>query len=131
MKKTNILFWIVTGLFSAFMLWSSIPDIMMHEEAVAFMHDHLGYPVYIIPFIGVAKLLGIITILLPGIPRVKEWAYSGLGIDLIGAVYSAIAVDGFHPSMLIMVLPLGFLVWSYILHHRRRNFAVSGRSVNV
>ena len=117
MKKTKIYYWIVTGLFSAFMLFSSIPDIMAQPEAIAFL-GHLGYPPYFVPFIGVAKLLGIIAILIPGFPRIKEWAYAGLAYDLIGAVYSGIAVDGFHPQMLIMILPLGFLFISYFLHHK-------------
>src|SRR6185369_10727053 len=102
MKKTKIAFWIITGLFSAFMLFSSIPDILVVPDAKAFM-NHLGYPDYIIPFLGVMKLLGIIAILIPGFPRIKEWAYAGLFFDLFGAVYSGIANDGFQPGMLIMI----------------------------
>src|SRR5882762_1506351 len=93
MKKTKILYWIITGLFSAFMLFSAIPDIMVVPDAITFM-NHLGYPIYIIPFLGVAKLLGVIAILIPGFPRIKEWAYAGLFFDLIGATYSVIATDG-------------------------------------
>ena len=87
MKKTNIIYWIFTGLFGAVMLLTSIPDILMVPDAVAFI-TKLGYPVYFAPFIGVAKVLGVIAILIPGFPRIKEWAYAGLAFDLIGAVYS-------------------------------------------
>lgn len=118
MKKTKIIFWIITGLFAAFMLSSAIPDIFMLPEAVTFM-NHLGYPNYFIPFIGVAKVLGIIAILIPGFPRIKEWAYAGLFFDLAGASYSAIATDGFQPSILVMLLPLVFLFISYFLHHKK------------
>ena len=118
MKKTKILFWIITGLFSAFMLFSAVPDILSLPDAIVFM-NHLGYPNYIIPFLGVAKLLGIIAILIPGFPRIKEWAYAGLFFDLIGATYSGIATDGLLPQELIMLLPITFLLLSYILYHKK------------
>lgn len=60
------------------MLFSAIPDIMMVPEAMQMVHDQLGYPTYFVPFIGVAKVLGAIAILVPGFPRIKEWAYAGL-----------------------------------------------------
>ncbi|HMG17042.1 MAG TPA: DoxX family protein [Saprospiraceae bacterium] len=118
MKKTNTFYWIITGIFSAFMLFSSIPDIMMAPDAVTFM-NHLGYPNYFIPFIGVLKVLGVIAILVPGYPRIKEWAYAGLAFDLIGATYSGIAVEGFQASVLFMLLPFGFFIASYVLYHKR------------
>jgi hypothetical protein len=124
MKKTKITFWIITSLFAAFMLFSSIPDIISMPEALAFM-KHLGYPAYIVPFLGLAKLLGIVAILIPGFPRLKEWAYAGLFYDLIGAVYSALANDGFDPRMLIMVLPIAFLFISYFLYHKLAREKVS------
>jgi uncharacterized membrane protein YphA (DoxX/SURF4 family) len=118
MKKTTTWFWIVTGLFSAFMLFSAVPDTLSVPEAKTFM-NHLGYPNYFIPFIGVAKLLGVIAILIPGYPRIKEWAYAGLCYDLIGATYSVGSTDGFNASLLFMVLPIGFLVASYMLYHKK------------
>lgn len=118
MKKTKIYFWIITGLFSAFMLFSAIPDVLMLPEAITFI-NHLGYPNYFVPFIGVAKVLGIIAILIPGFPRIKEWAYAGLFYDLTGATYSNIATDGFHPSILVMLFPISFLFISYYLHHKK------------
>lgn len=118
MKRTNTLYWIITVLFSAFMLFSAVPDILSLPDAVVFM-NHLGYPNYIIPFLGTAKLLGIIAILIPGYPRIKEWAYAGLTYDLIGATYSVIATDGLLPQMSFMLLPITFLILSYILYHKR------------
>jgi DoxX-like family len=41
-------------------------------------------PAYLIPFLSIAKLLGVIAILVPGYPRIKEWAYAGLLYDLMG-----------------------------------------------
>ena len=69
---------------AAFMLMASVPDVFRVPQALE-MFAHLGYPAYLHPFIGVAKILAVITILVPGFPRLKEWAYAGLVIDLIGA----------------------------------------------
>ena len=118
MRKTKLFYWIVTGLFSAFIVLSAIPDILCAPEAVVFIM-HLGYPVYLIPFIGVAKLLGVIAILIPGFPRIKEWAYAGLAFDLIGALYSIIATDGFHADVPVMLLPILFFTGSYVLYHKK------------
>src|SRR5688500_13261574 len=92
MKKTNIFYWIFTGLFSALMLGSAIPDIMIDPIAVQGMHTELGYLTYFIPFIGVAKALGVIALLISGYPKIKEWVYAGLIFDLIGAIYSIFAI---------------------------------------
>ena len=118
MKKTNILYWIFTGLFGAFMLFSAIPDILVVPDAVT-MITGLGYPKYIIPFLGVAKTLGVIAILVPGYPRIKEWAYAGLFFDLVGATYSAICTEGFQLPMLGMLVPFTLGALSYIYYHKK------------
>lgn len=123
MKKTNTLYWIFTGLFSAFMMFSAIPNILSTAESVAFV-TQLGYPAYFIPFIGVAKALGAIAILIPGFPRIKEWAYSGLFFDLISAVYSMIAVHGVDPSMAFMLLPFVLGALSYYFYHKKLTEAI-------
>ena len=118
MKRTHITYWIVTGLFAAFMLFASVPDVMKSDEAVKFITD-LGYPEYFVVFIGIAKVLGVIAILIPGYPRIKEWAYAGLFFDLLGATYSVIASAGFQPQTAFMLPPIIFLFWSYHLYHKR------------
>ena len=118
MKKTNIYFWIFTGLFSVMMLFSAIPDIFLVPNAVIFM-TKLGYPNYFTSFIGVAKVLGIIAILIPGYPRIKEWAYAGLAFDLIGATYSQLASAGFMAGIFFMIIPFGLGTLSYIFYHKR------------
>ena len=93
MNKLNLLYWIITTLFSAFMIFSSYGGLVLHDEAVALLHGHLGYPIHFIRFISVAKVLGAVAILLPMVPgRVKEWAYFGFFIDLLGAIVSFAAV---------------------------------------
>lgn len=118
MKKTNVVYWVITALFASFMAFTAIPDILMVADAVTFM-NHLGYPNYFTPFIGVAKVAGSIAILIPGYPRIKEWAYAGLAFDLIGALYSVIATDGFQPQIIFMVLPMSLLMLSYYFYHQK------------
>ena len=119
MKKINIIYWISTGLFSAFMLFSAIPDILFVPEAKE-IFKQLGYPMYLIPFIGIAKLLGAITILVPGFTRLKEWAYAGLVFDLIGATYSTICIDTPIQDWIFMIIPFSVVTVSYIFYHKKR-----------
>jgi hypothetical protein len=128
MKKTNIFYWIFTGLFSFLMLASAIPDILSMPIAVQGMHTELGYPVYFIPFIGVAKLLGVIAILVPGFARLKEWAYAGLFFDLIGATFSIIAIG--KPDFIGMALPLALAVASYLFYTKRRKLQQQRTTTN-
>jgi hypothetical protein len=84
--------------------------------------SHLGYPDYFSQFIGVMKVLGVIVILIPGFRRLKEWAYAGLFFDLVGAIYSFIAVDGFNiKDLLFMLIVIIFLFVSYFYFHKRMN----------
>ena len=121
MKKSNLLYWIITGLFAAFMIFSAIPNIMSTPESIALIGG-LGYPKYIIPYIGVAKLLGAIAILLPNLRRLKEWAYAGLFFDLSGAIYSGIASSGkFDPMMLSMAIWIVPGIVSYYFWRKKIN----------
>ena len=120
MKKLNITYWIVTALFSGFMIFSSFGGITLMPEAVAMLHDHLGYPLYFIQLISWAKVVGAIAILLPMVPaRVKEWAYFGFFVDLAAAIVSFAAVGDPVASWLPMFLFIAVLVWAYLLHHKR------------
>ena len=129
MKKTNIIYWILTGLFAFLMGGSAIPDILMDPVAVQGMHTELGYPTYFIPFIGVAKVLGVIAILIPGYPRIKEWAYAGLFFDLIGATYSILAIG--KPDWVFMVLPLAVATAAYVFYHKRRKMLATRNSART
>ena len=118
MKKTKILYWVFTGLFAFVMLGSAIPDILVDPMAVEGFKQ-IGYPAYLIPFLGVAKLLGVVAILIPGFPRIKEWAYAGLIFDLLGATYSVMSVGkspgDWSPMLIFIVLGAA----SYIYYHKK------------
>ena len=116
-KTISILYWVFTIIFAALMIFSAYGSILVNEDAKKLIHDQLGYPVYFIPFSGYAKLIGAITILIPGLKTIKEWAYAGLFFDLLAVVYSSIAlagrVDPMLAYMLIWFVPgiLSYIFW--------------------
>src|SRR5436189_141727 len=73
-KTTNVLYWVFTILFALLMLFSAYASLIVNEDSVKLIHDQLGYPVYFIPFTGVAKLIGSIVILIPGLKIIK-WGH--------------------------------------------------------
>src|SRR6185436_10992699 len=103
-KTINILYWVFTILFAVLMIFSSYGSILVNEDSKKLIHDQLGYPVYFIPFTGVAKLIGSIIILIPGLKTIKEWAYAGLFFDLVAAAYSGIALAGTVDPMMVFML---------------------------
>jgi DoxX-like family len=117
-KTTNIIYWVSTIIFAGLMIFSAVGGLQPSQQAIQILHDGLGYPVYFIQFISFAKLLGSIAILIPGLNRIKEWAYAGLFFDLAGAAYSGIASSGkFDPMILTLlawILPgiLSYYFWS-------------------
>ncbi len=119
MKKTNIIYWILTGLYGLFIIGTSIPDVISSPDAAKIMVTQLGYPAYLMPFIGVAKILGGIAILIPGFPKIKEWAYAGLAFDLIGATYSTIAIGEPASHWGFMAIFFAFLFGSYYFYHKK------------
>jgi hypothetical protein len=104
-KTNNIVYWSSTIIFSALMIFSAAGGLQPTQQAIQLIHDGLGYPVYFIQFISIAKILGVLIILIPGRGRIKDWAYAGLFFDLAGAIYSGIASSGkFDPLMLTMLI---------------------------
>ena len=118
-KTITITYWTSTILFVLLMIVASIGGLQPSEDAIKLIHDNLGYPVYFIPFISIAKLIGCVAILIPGFNRIKEWAYAGLFFDLIAVVYSTIVVNGFDPMMLTLSVWFITGIVSYIFWHKK------------
>jgi hypothetical protein len=92
-KRTAIVYWIVTALFCLQMSFTAYAQLRLPQVAEAFAH--LGFPPYFRVELSCAKLLGVVLLLLPVPPRLKEWAYAGFAIDLGSAVIAHLAVgDG-------------------------------------
>jgi uncharacterized membrane protein YphA (DoxX/SURF4 family) len=80
----------------------------------------LGYPLYIIPLIGVAQILGGIGLLVPNVPRLTEWVYAGFVINLLLAFYSQLHSGGSTWDKFDPLLVMGFVLASYVLRRRMR-----------
>lgn len=105
--RNKIIYWIATAWLSLGMVSTGIVQaIQMKEEADMFAH--LGYPAYLMIILGVWKLLGVIAVLVPKYPLIKEWAYAGFFFTMSGAVFSHFAAgDGakeyFGPVLLLVL----------------------------
>jgi len=106
-KRNKIMYWIATIWLALGMTSTGIVQIIkMKEEAD--MMKHLGYPLYFLTLLGIWKILGVIAILIPKFPLLKEWAYAGFFFAMSGAVFSHLACgDGakelFGPILLIVL----------------------------
>jgi len=126
MKRTKILYWVFNGLLAAFMLMSGIQGLMHGKQAVELITTHLGYPEYFITFTAIAKILGVAAILVPGFPRVKEWAYAGFAYDLVAALYSMIAIGDPVGHWIFMFLFFALLAAAYIFYHKKLDHESAG-----
>jgi hypothetical protein len=118
MKKTKITYWILTGLLAAMLGIGAVYDAISAPEAVEHI-TRIGYPTYLVPFLGVMKLLGLIAILVPGYPRIKEWAYAGLTYDVFGALYSHIAFGDTIQMWGGLIVGLALIAASYFYYHKK------------
>jgi Zn-dependent protease with chaperone function len=114
-KAIKITYWIVTILFSFFMLLDGIVGIIRIDDAKEIM-IHLGYPIYVLTIIGIGKVLGTIGILQNKSNVLKEWAYAGFTINFLGAFASRILVgDGIgliiSPLIFLAVMFISYFLW--------------------
>lgn len=104
MKK---LYWIFTLAFLIPLAGTGVLEVLGLGPAGAMENMlRLGYPAYILPYLGGIKILGAIAILSGKSPRFKEWAYAGFVFLLLGAVYSHLSAGDRVP----LLMPFGFLV---------------------
>ncbi|MBS1504659.1 MAG: DoxX family protein, partial [Bacteroidetes bacterium] len=98
MKATRIIYWISTILVIAMMLYSAYGTFFIHNQEGADVMEKIAIPTYLMQFLAVAKVLGAIVILVPGYPRLKDWAYAGYFFDLAGATYCFIYNSSKFPA---------------------------------
>lgn len=108
MKKKHIAFWISTALFCLVFAVGGTANLVRWDFQVESMQN-LGYPLYLMTILGTAKLLGVVAVLLPGLPRLKEWAYAGFAFDMLGAAAShAFVSDPVGETVLpLIILAIG------------------------
>ena len=106
-KRIKIIYWIATLWLALGMLSTGIVQLLKPAEETAKI-THLGYPVYFLTILGVWKILGVVAVLIPKFPRLKEWAYAGFFFAMSGAAFSHVAsgdyVSEIFPSLLLLIL---------------------------
>lgn len=113
-RRNKIIYWISTLWLASGMLATGILQLFKAkaEGALAppgvYGITHLGYPIYLLTILGVWKILGVVAVLIPKFPLLKEWAYAGFFFAMSGAAFSHIAVGDptkeLFPSLLLLVL---------------------------
>jgi uncharacterized membrane protein YphA (DoxX/SURF4 family) len=106
-KRNKIIYWVATLWLALGMTSTGIVQLIKMDEEVTKMAQ-LGYPAYILTLLGVFKILGVVAVLVPRFPLVKEWAYAGFIFNMSGAVFSHL-ISGSEPvelfgPMLLLVL---------------------------
>jgi hypothetical protein len=119
MKAVNIAYWVSTVIIAGMMIFSGVTNAIVNPDSVKLIAQTMGYPQYIIGFLGVAKICGGIVILIPAFPRLKEWAYAGLFFDLLGATYSFVRLGAGFTDVLFMAAFIVVLFVSYFFHVKR------------
>src|SRR5262249_40910239 len=87
MKAKSVAYWMTTGMVVFAMLSGGVAELAHRPETIDGMRL-LGYPVYFVMILGFWKLLGSLALVVPGLPRVKEWAYAGIFFNMTGAAVS-------------------------------------------
>lgn len=124
--KKNLAYWIPTAFFGFGLTMSGLMTLTRQPPMVA-AYTHLGYPLYFMTILGLAKLLGVATLLAPGLPRLKEWAYAGFTINMVAAAASHLA-SGDPPGQAVApAVLLGLLLTSW--HQRPESRRLAGPAV--
>ena len=116
----NVTYWVSTGMLAALSLFAAFSYLSGSPQAVQGF-AHVGYPQQLRIILGIAKLLGAITLVVPGLPKLKEWAYAGFTFAWVSAVVAHyLAKDG--PVAFMPLILLLFLLISYITRPASRQF---------
>jgi len=107
-KRNKIIYWIATIWLALGMASTGVVQLLKMKEEVDMM-KHLGYPLYFLTILGVWKLLGVVVVLAPKFPLIKEWAYAGFFFAMTGAVISHAAMgdsakEFFGPVLLLVLI---------------------------
>ena len=110
-KRNKIIYWIATIWLSLGMLSTGAVQLLKIKGDGPGSLDsmtHLGYPAYFVTILGICKILGVVVLLIPKFPLLKEWAYAGFFFMMSGAIFIHIAAGNslgeIFPSLLLLIL---------------------------
>ena len=130
-KGAKITYWIATIWLALGMLSTGLVQLFKAKEGQGGvdMITHLGYPVYLLTLLAVWKILGVVALLIPKYPLLKEWAYAGFFFIMSGAIFSHIVLrDGMNeifPALLLLILTM--VSWYFRPANRKLSALAPGR----
>ncbi len=123
-KRNRIIYWATTGLLAFGMAAQGVAQ-LLHTKGYADILAHLGYPLYLLTILGIWKLLGVIAILAPKTPLLKEWAYAGFFFVMSGAFFSHLASGDPVSEMAPALVLLSLIVTSWYFRPADRNVTLT------
>tara|TARA_R110002020_G_scaffold379276_1_gene590443 strand:+ start:686 stop:1099 length:414 start_codon:yes stop_codon:yes gene_type:complete len=121
-KSIKIAYWVFTLWLALGMASTGVVQVLHLENETALMHG-LGYPDYLLTLLGGWKILGVVAILIPRRPLIKEWAYAGMFFTMSGALFSHLVADSPPAETFPSVLLLALTVTSWSLRPADRKVA--------
>ena len=105
--RNKIIYWVATLWLTLGMFSTGLVQLIKQQETVDAV-TRLGYPVYLLTILGIWKMLGVVTVLVPKFPLLKEWAYAGFFFTMTGAAISHLVLrepfSEIFPSLLLLTL---------------------------
>ena len=124
-KRNKLIYWVATVWLALGMVSTGIVQLIKMEEEVA-NFTRLGFPLYLMTILGAWKILGVVAVLAPKFPLLKEWAYAGFFFAMSGAVFAHIAIgDGaqelFGPALLLVLTAVS---WCFRPADKKTNYVI-------
>lgn len=123
MHLKSIVYWAATGVLASGVLIGGVAELTRQQASLDSV-ARLGYPPYLLTILGFWKVPGALVLLIPGLPRIKEWAYAGIFFEMTGAVASHLMHGD---SAIYVILPTFFaflVIVSWALRPRSRMLGV-------
>ncbi len=125
-KRNKIIYWIATIWLALGMLASGLQQIF-HAKGFVDIMVPLGYPMYFVTMLGIWKILGVVALLIPKFPLLKEWTYAGFFFAMSGAIFSHIAsgnsLNEIFPSLVLLIMVV--LSWYFRLQIEKSFYLIS------
>ena len=125
-KRNKIIYWIATIWLALGMLSTALVQLLKTKAGQGGVDSiiHLGYPIYLLTLLGGCKILGVVAVLIPKFPLLKEWAYAGFFFIMLGAIVSHIAshdsMSAIFPALLLLILTV--VSWYFRPADRKTSF---------
>ena len=116
LKRNKIIYWVLTAILMVPGAGGGVVELFTNgPEPIVKIMLQLGYPLYLMKILGLAKILGGIAILTGKIPRLKEWAYAGFAFDFLGATASHVLANdssnALFPFIFFILLMISYFLW--------------------